>query len=57
MNVIQQAGTGIPGVPSADLMQALPVAVYTIDKQGRITFFNEAAADLWGHRPVIGQDL
>lgn len=38
-------------------MEALPVAVYTIDKQGRITFFNEAAADLWGHRPVIGRDL
>ncbi|TRC96859.1 PAS domain S-box protein [Mesorhizobium sp. WSM4303] len=38
-------------------MKALPVAVYTIDKQGRITFFNEAAADLWGHRPVIGRDL
>jgi len=38
-------------------MQALPVAVYTTDKQGRITFFNEPAADLWGHRPVIGKDL
>jgi PAS domain S-box-containing protein len=37
-------------------MQALPVAVYTTDSQGRITFFNEAAAELWGHRPVIGQD-
>ncbi|UVK41666.1 PAS domain S-box protein [Mesorhizobium sp. AR10] len=37
-------------------MQAIPVAVYTTDRQGRITFFNEAAADLWGHRPVIGED-
>ncbi|TIX42539.1 MAG: histidine kinase, partial [Mesorhizobium sp.] len=37
-------------------MQALPVAVYTTDKQGYITFFNEAAADLWGHRPMLGQD-
>jgi PAS domain S-box-containing protein len=56
VNVIQQAAAGIPEVPSVDLMEALPVAVYTTDKQGRITFFNEAAADLWGHRPVIGQD-
>ncbi|TIT61828.1 MAG: PAS domain-containing protein, partial [Mesorhizobium sp.] len=38
-------------------MQALPVAIYTVDGQGRITFFNEAAAELWGHRPVIGRDL
>ncbi|WP_258602336.1 sensor histidine kinase [Mesorhizobium sp. AR10] len=43
-------------MPSVDLMQAIPVAVYTTDRQGRITFFNEAAADLWGHRPVIGED-
>lgn len=56
-DVVQQLEPGIPGVPSAHLMEALPVAVYTIDRQGRITFFNEAAADLWGHRPVIGRDL
>ncbi|MDQ6869105.1 MAG: PAS domain-containing protein [Pseudomonadota bacterium] len=29
------------------LLEALPAAVYTIDAEGRITFFNEAAADLW----------
>jgi PAS domain S-box-containing protein len=34
----------------------LPVAVYTTDAQGRITFFNEAAADLWGCRPRLGID-
>jgi len=38
-------------------MQALPVAVYTTDRQGRISFFNEAAAELWGHRPRLGEDL
>ncbi|GLS39720.1 histidine kinase [Mesorhizobium tianshanense] len=58
MDFVQQAdiGLGDPGVPSADLLQSLPVAIYTVDKQGRITYFNEAAAEMWGRRPVIGQD-
>ncbi len=37
-----------------DLLQALPAAIYTTDAAGRITFFNEAAAELWGCRPEIG---
>jgi PAS domain S-box-containing protein len=40
----------------SDLLEALPVAVYTTDAEGRITFFNQAAADLWGHRPKLGTD-
>ena len=36
------------------LFQALPAAIYTTDAAGRITFYNEAAADLWGCRPVLG---
>ena len=39
----------------AALLEALPAAVYTIDAEGRITFFNEAAADLWGCRPELGK--
>ena len=38
-----------------DLLQALPVAVYTTDAAGRITYYNEAAAELWGHRPILGK--
>src|SRR6202521_4135950 len=38
------------------LLELLPVAVYVTDAQGRITFFNEAAAELWGHRPQLGSD-
>jgi PAS domain S-box-containing protein len=38
------------------LVQALPAAVYTCDAEGRITMFNEAAAQLWGRRPKIGKD-
>jgi PAS domain S-box-containing protein len=37
-------------------VEGLPAAVYTTDAEGRITYFNEAAADLWGHRPTIGKD-
>jgi PAS domain S-box-containing protein len=39
-----------------ELLEMLPVAVYTTDAQGRITFFNEAAADLWGRQPQLGTD-
>jgi PAS domain S-box-containing protein len=40
---------------SQDLLQALPVAVYTTDAEGRVTSFNEAAAALWGRRPELGE--
>jgi len=37
------------------LLAALPVAVYTTDAAGRITFYNEAAAALWGCQPELGK--
>ena len=37
-----------------ELLDALPAAVYTTDAAGRITYFNDAAATLWGHRPPLG---
>ena len=37
-----------------ELLDALPAAVYTTDAAGRITYYNEAAAELWGQRPAIG---
>jgi signal transduction histidine kinase len=39
------------------LLSGLPVACYTMDASGRITFFNEAAARLWGRVPELEQDL
>ncbi|HET7411449.1 MAG TPA: PAS domain S-box protein, partial [Pararhizobium sp.] len=39
-----------------EMLQALPVAVYMTDAEGRITFYNEAAATLWGQRPEIGKN-
>lgn len=38
-----------------DLLNAVAVAIYTTDPEGRITFYNEAAAELWGVRPEIGE--
>src|SRR5262249_23497648 len=38
-----------------DLLQALPAAVYTTDAQGRITFYNQAAVEMWGCRPELGE--
>jgi PAS domain S-box-containing protein len=37
-----------------ELLAALPVAVYMTDAEGRITYYNEAAANLWGCRPQVG---
>jgi len=45
---------GLGGTHLEDLIQALPAAIYTTDADGRITFFNDAAAELWGCRPELG---
>lgn len=37
-----------------ELLNALPAAVYTTDAAGRLTYYNDAAAELWGHRPQLG---
>lgn len=37
-----------------EVLKVLPAAIYTTDADGRITFFNEAAAELWGVRPELG---
>lgn len=39
------------------IFKKLPAAIYTCDKEGRISFYNEAAARLWGQEPEIGKDL
>jgi PAS domain S-box-containing protein len=36
-------------------LEALGVAVYTTDAQGRITFYNHAAVELWGRAPDVGE--
>ncbi len=39
-----------------ELIEALGVAVYMTDAEGRITLFNDAAVDVWGRRPELGLD-
>jgi PAS domain S-box-containing protein len=43
------------GAAHPDLLQALGVAVYITDAEGRLTSYNEAAAELWGWRPPLGE--
>jgi two-component system CheB/CheR fusion protein len=38
-----------------ELLEALPAAVYITDPDGRISYYNQAAATLWGHRPELGK--
>jgi two-component system, chemotaxis family, CheB/CheR fusion protein len=38
------------------LLDVLPAAIYVTDAEGRITYFNDAAAELWGRRPKLHID-
>jgi len=38
------------------LVKELPAAVYSCDAQGRLIFYNNAAAKIWGRKPEIGKD-
>ncbi len=44
-------------ISSQQLLQVLPAALYTCDTSGYIQWFNPAAAELWGRKPVIGEEL
>ena len=47
-------GVGEAGIVSPEFLDALAVAVYVTDADGRIVMFNEAAAELWGRRAEPG---
>jgi PAS domain S-box-containing protein len=36
------------------MLSGLPAAVYTTDADGRLTYYNEAAVELWGQKPQLG---
>ncbi|WP_214474950.1 PAS domain S-box protein [Mesorhizobium sp. dw_380] len=38
------------------ILDGLPVAIYTTDQDGTITYYNRAAADLAGREPEIGKE-
>lgn len=40
----------------AHLIETLPIAMYTIDAQGYIDLYNQAAETLWGRKPEPGID-
>ena len=48
-------GTPPVGLSLGGILGALPEAVYTTDADGRITFYNSAAAAMWGVEPEIGK--
>lgn len=50
-----QPATG--GQDFKDLVESSPVAFYTCDKNGYLTYFNRAAVMLWGQEPEPGRDL
>lgn len=39
------------------LIEDSPLAIYTSDQDGRLTYFNPAAVQLWGRVPVIGEEF
>jgi PAS domain S-box-containing protein len=40
---------------SRPMLDALGVAVYTTDRDGHLTFYNDAAAEFWGRAPELGE--
>ena len=39
------------------MLRAIPVAVYSCDAEGRVTFYNLAAVRLWGREPELNKDV
>ena len=50
------AGGDLGNSAFREMVEALPVAIYTTDSQGRLTWFNPAARKLSGRTPEIGTD-
>ena len=46
-----------PGTDAGAILDALPVAVYAVDADGRLTYWNKAATDLWGQTPERGKTM
>jgi len=50
------AGGNVDDGVFRDMVEALPVAIYTTDAEGRLTYFNAAAVKLSGRAPELGTD-
>ena len=55
LKALTQLGNGSDPA-SREVLDALPVAVYITDSEGRLTYFNAAAAELSGRSPQLGVD-
>lgn len=51
---IKNGDTSVPHDLFSQVVKVLPAAIYVTDAGGRIVFFNEAAAEMWGCRPELG---
>jgi PAS domain S-box-containing protein len=57
MNVLKEISSARNStVDFKDLVNDLPAAVYSCDKEGLINYYNKAAVKLWGREPNIGKD-
>ncbi|HET6161082.1 MAG TPA: PAS domain S-box protein [Dongiaceae bacterium] len=57
---VLSAANTVPDLSAPDfhaVVETLAAAVYVTDAQGRITYYNEAAATLWGYRPPLGDSV
>jgi len=54
--IMNHAQDGTPSLKQK-LVDDSPIAMYTCDAEGYVTFYNQAAAELWGRKPEIGKDL
>ena len=41
--------------PPNALLEALPVAIFSTDTQGRLSFYNRACVAFWGYEPPLGK--
>lgn len=48
-------GTSVATPSYRQFLEALGVPVYTTDAAGHITFYNDAAVELWGRTPEVGE--
>src|SRR5690606_10289890 len=53
--IAEKISADVSGITIDALLRTLPEAVYVTDANGVITYYNEAAAELWGTRPEIGK--
>ncbi len=49
------SGSRSGGVAVERILEALPEPIYMTDAKGRITFYNSAAAAMWGVHPELGK--